>query len=128
MKKTIVNFVKKSRTFQLLFQQEEDFNHGRAFMGKVTSAAGEVNTVLLVIIGWSTLRHKILELSALAFFSIIAIWMFGKFYRKSYLLEKEQRAKAANNPLGNRHLAASDFIVNHEKEFLELFEMNKNDK
>lgn len=93
------------------FEQFEDFNHGRHFIGKFTSLNGEINTLLLVTIGWDALKAKAGDLFYIILGGLIFLYLFGKFYRRSDALETEERAVTNRNPLAKIKLRASEIVI-----------------
>lgn len=107
--------IRDSKLLASVYKQYEDFNHGRAFFGKFTQLSGEVNTILLIVIGWETLKSKFTDLFLFGSAGILFIYLFGKFYRRSNLLEVEQRASANRNPIGKIMLEAAEIIIERFK-------------
>lgn len=103
--------IKHNKILAWLYGQETDFNIGRSFFGKFTSASGELNTILLIYLGWETYKTKINSLSSVIFSIILFIYIFGKFYRKLNLLEVDQFATAKRNPVSKIQLEAAEIII-----------------
>ena len=115
-KEKIVRKIITNKFIKLLYAQYEDFEHGRAFFGKITSLSAEFNLAILTatFIFGIDLKQHIPEAITITIFIMLAVYMFGKFYRRSRLLEVELRVSAERNPLGDIHLRASEAIL---KEF-----------
>lgn len=124
--------IKESKIINWIYSQEQDFNNGRSFFGKFTSLSGEVNTILILFLGWDTFKDKLSELSVIIIGILFLVYLFGKFYRRANLLEVDQRATANRSPLSRIQLRACEIIISRfggdvefEKDIRKSFEKER---
>jgi len=107
IKKKILN----SKLLKSLYGQYTDFNHGRGLLGKFTSLSNEINTVLILILGWDTFKDKFDSLLLIGVCGLIGVYLLGKVYRRSNLLEVEQVADVERNPVQKVQYDAANIII-----------------
>ena len=105
--------IKHSKCLNWINGQYTDFNHGRGFFGKFTSLTNEFNFAILVttFLFGINLREKVPEAIKFTLITLALVFLFGKFYRTSNLLEVEQRAAISRDPIQKIHLEASETIL-----------------
>jgi len=103
--------IRNNKVLMFLYGQEEDFKIGRAFFSKITGFSSEINTLLLVVLGWKTFVNKSVGIISLICLGIFFVYLFGKIYRRSNLLDVDQRANAVRNPVQKIQLDAAELIL-----------------
>ena len=113
MKKSIKERIRTSKTINKIYTQYEDFNHGRSFFGKFTSLTNEFNFAMLAatFLFGINLKDHVPEAVKFTLLVLFGVYIFGKLYNKSNVLEAEQRACANRNPLAKINLRAAEIII-----------------
>ena len=111
--KPIREKIRDSKRLAFIYEQYEDFQHGRGLIGKVTSMSGEFNLAILIatFVFGIDLKQHIPEAILYTSVGLFVIYLVGKFYRRFSLLEVEQRAAARRSPVNDIHLKASEIII-----------------
>jgi len=109
--------IKHSKVLAWIYGQNEDFNHGRAFFGKFTDFSNEITLGIVFttqVLGINLIQHKV-ETVITVLVLLILVYLFGKIYRRSNLLEVDKRAEANRHPVNKLKLEAAEIIVDRFK-------------
>jgi len=113
MIKDLNNLISSNRFIKWIYSQEQDFQNGRGFFGKFTSLTGEFSLAILVCthIFNIDLSKNIKLAITWTILVMLFVYVFGKIYRLSGMLETDQRASANRSPVEGIKLDAAEIII-----------------